>query len=84
MGGRRAGAAAGPNAPSPPTARRIPPRPARAPCSPDEFLGLTDAVLLEARNSADPGLAEAAGLVKRLERRDVYTFCAEVRARFES
>lgn len=47
--------------------------------SPEEFMGLTDAILSEARNSADPALARAAALVRRLERRDLYAFCAEVR-----
>ncbi|GBF90997.1 hypothetical protein Rsub_03852 [Raphidocelis subcapitata] len=46
--------------------------------SPADFVGLTDAILLEARNSPDPALAEAAALVRRIERRDVYAFCAEV------
>jgi hypothetical protein len=46
--------------------------------SPEDFVGLTDAILLEARNSRDPALAEAAALVRRIDRRDVYAFCAEV------
>ncbi len=41
-------------------------------------MGLTDAILLEARNSRDAALSRAAALVKRIESRDVYAFCAEV------
>jgi hypothetical protein len=41
-------------------------------------MGLTDAILTEARNSRDPALAGAAALVRRIERRDTYTFCGEV------
>ncbi|KIY97185.1 hypothetical protein MNEG_10779 [Monoraphidium neglectum] len=45
---------------------------------PDEFLGLTDAIVLEVRNSTDPALARAAATAQRIERRDVYAFCAEI------
>ncbi|KAI8475842.1 MAG: hypothetical protein J3K34DRAFT_517015 [Monoraphidium minutum] len=45
---------------------------------PEAFLGLTDGIILEIRNSSDPGLARARALALRAERRNLYAFCAEV------
>lgn len=44
---------------------------------PDDFISLTDALLMEIRNSGRQELQEAAALVARIDRRDVYRFCAE-------